>query len=102
MNCGRNSKKFRIGKRLINVDGCLPILLKVLNENKQRTTLASCCGHGKYHPSIVVKLPGFQYPLEIFSGEFILRKSRFYIKDTNGFYFIPEALSHMGLKKGKQ
>lgn len=87
--CKRNSKQVRVGERIIKVDSCLPIILKLLNDNPDVKTLASCCGHGKYHPSIVAKIKGFDFPIEIFSGEFIRRKKRFYTKDKEGFYYIP-------------
>jgi len=54
-------------------------------------TLASCCGHGKYPMTIVIKgILG--YPLEIFSNKTILRKKKFYKKDKDGYYFIPETI----------
>lgn len=78
------------------IDKCMNQLirsLKVLGV----TTLASCCGHGKYPMSVVVAfnlqsfLDGF-HPWELFTGKTIARKSRFYVKDKRGIYFIPETL----------
>jgi hypothetical protein len=97
--CKRNSKRSRIGKKIIRVDGCLPVLLRLLNDNPSVKTLASCCGHGKYHPSVVARIEGFDFPTEIFSGTFIQRKKRFYVKDKWGFYYIPEALRCMSRKR---
>jgi hypothetical protein len=92
ISCKRNSRQVRIGKRIIRVDSCLAILIEILNADSSVRTLASCCGHGKYHASIVAEMEGFDFPVEIFSGQFIHhRKKRFYVRDENGFYYIPEA-----------
>ena len=58
-------------------------------------TLACCCGHGKYPMTIVIdagREPGKVIPQEIFSGIFIPRKKRFYIKTKAGHYVIPESI----------
>lgn len=87
----------QIGKRIIKVDSCLPVLLRLLNDNPDVKTLSSCCGHGKYHPSIIAKIKRYSYPIEIFSGKFIHdRKKRFYVKDKDGFYYVPEATHGFG------
>ena len=51
-------------------------------------TLASCCGHGKYPKTIVIERNGQN--IEYFSGIVIPRKRRFYRKDSEGIYYIPE------------
>jgi len=53
-------------------------------------TLASCCGHGKYPETIVVKTIYGMF--EWNSGVKIPRKKRFYIKDSEGIYYIPEVM----------
>jgi len=91
--CKRNSRQVMIGKRIIRVDSCLSVLVRLLNDNPDAKTLASCCGHGKYHPSIVVRIKGFDFPIELFSGVVMWRrKKRFYVKDKEGFYYIPETI----------
>jgi hypothetical protein len=55
-------------------------------------TLACCCGHGIYPETIVIKDPDFG-PIEIYSHTEIPRKCRFYKRDTNGVFFIPEVQS---------
>jgi len=54
-------------------------------------TLAHCCGHGKYPETIVVDSPSGAYELN--TGVKIPRKRRFYRKDAEGFYYIPEVCS---------
>ncbi len=51
-------------------------------------TLGSCCGHKKYPMTIVVKDYAGIY--EIISGVDIPRKKKFYKKDKQGYYYIPE------------
>jgi hypothetical protein len=55
-------------------------------------TYGSCCGHGKYPPSIIKKnLMGVYY--DAFSGVVIPRKTRFYLKDKKGYYYLPEVMA---------
>jgi len=92
----RNSKKtpFRSGEGIIykKVDKCLSGLLCFINGNTSFKTLGSCCGHGRYPVSIVCKSP-FGFIVEICSGKIIPRTRKFYKKDENGYYYIPEMVS---------
>ena len=56
-------------------------------------TLASCCGHWKYPKTIIVEHNTNNQPIDIFSLIFIPRKNKFYKKDNEGFYYIPEVLN---------
>ena len=70
------------------IDDCMLSLLNVIHSTNKET-FACCCGHLKYHQTIVMKLlDGTVY--EFNSRVFIPRKKRFYVKDKQGFYFIPE------------
>lgn len=57
--------------------------------------LACCCGHGKYPPTVVIDvgLNDMQYPVEIFSGKRIFRLTKFYKRDKQGYYYIPETVA---------
>jgi hypothetical protein len=55
-------------------------------------TVGCCCGHGKYPMTILVKYSQDDFPIEICSDTQIFRKRKFYVKDKNGYYFIPETL----------
>ncbi len=63
-------------------------------------TLSCCCGHGKYKMSVVVNF-GFSklLPVEIFSGIELFRKKKFYKRDKQGVYYIPECVN---AKQGEQ
>ena len=54
--------------------------------------LACCCGHGRYPMSIVYYIPLLKVNFELFSGRVIPRKKRFYKKDKQGYYYIPEVI----------
>jgi len=85
----RSSTKICIDGKMIKVDDCIvDEIYKWMNFGF--VTLGSCCGHGKYPKTIVVK--DNRMGLEVFSGKIIPRKKRFYRKDKNGFYYIPEAI----------
>jgi len=84
------------------IDPCLKEIIKWLNQKHK--TVSSCCGHGKYPPSIIVKEYGKingrrqVYFKEIFSGNILRIKKdsldkdpkKFYKRDKQGYYFIPE------------
>lgn len=54
--------------------------------------LACCCGHNKYPMSIVLGI-GEDMRYDLVSGKYIPRKQKFYKKDKQGYYFIPEAIN---------
>lgn len=86
------------------IDPCMRNLIKWLNQ-KHKTVL-SCCGHGKYPMTVIVKeydkIKGKRVILfrEIFSGKVLRIKKdplepdpkKFYKRDNEGYYFIPETL----------
>lgn len=86
------------GNYPILVDSCLAEELKNLNDTCGYKTLASCCGHGKYKKTIIVISKNHRRPIpfEINSGKPLTTKDgkpitrKFYIKDDEGHYFIPE------------
>lgn len=72
------------------IDECMKNIL----EHVHGRVVSCCCGHGKYPMTIVKKmgLSNNPYMLEIVSGKVIPRKSRFYKKDKEGYYYIPEVV----------
>jgi len=78
------------------IDSCIMSVISEINADSQYRTLASCCGHGKYATTIVVRDTLHNQNFEWFSKLMIpLRyandkiRRRFYIKDTHGYYFLP-------------
>jgi len=74
----------------IRIDPCMKKILIPIRDSGIRT-LACCCGHNKYPMTIVYETS--TGPEEWFSGVKIPRKKRFYVKDSEGFYYIPEVCS---------
>lgn len=64
--------------------------LSIIFKHNGFKILACCCGHNKYPMSIVYRIPIMKTNYELFSGKVIPRKSRFYVKDKQGYYYIPE------------
>ena len=74
------------------IDPCMRPLIKWLKK-KEYKTLACCCGHGKYPMTIVVKSKVFNNGAwELLTETWIPRTKRFYKKDKQGYYYIPEVL----------
>ena len=70
-------------------------LLKILNIHGIKT-VGSCCGHGKYNMSIIVKSYGINERVyDLISDITIPREERFYVKDKEGFYYIPEVVQKL-------
>ena len=74
------------------IDPCMRSFIRNLNQgfNNTYTILACCCGHGKYPMSIVVRNKRGTI-FELISNRDIPRIRRFYKRDKQGHYFIPEA-----------
>lgn len=70
------------------LDFCIKNLIYVLN-NYGIKTIGCCCGHGKYNISIIYRSPNNKV-WDLVSGIEIHRKKRFYLKDKEGYYYIPE------------
>ena len=89
------------------IDPCMNRLINFINTHPSVKTLASCCGHGKYSMSIVIKYKDTTVSRdgtkqrnvwkkrEMLSGIELKHKSRFYVKDNQGFYFIPEVTDRL-------
>jgi len=77
----------------VRVDACLKNLIPFIDSLLKNCFLvACCCGHGKYPMTIVVRYASGRIR-EILSGTDIPRTRRFYKKDKDGFYYIPETIS---------
>ena len=83
------------------IDDCMQGTIKILQMAGVKT-LGCCCGHKKYPMTIVADIiiepltP--PKPVEIFSGKIIPRKRRFYKKDKQGYYYIPEVVEKLNKK----
>lgn len=76
------------------IDPCMREVIRNLQKLKIRT-LSCCCGHGKYPMTLIVNIGlSKQLALEIFSGIQIERKKRFYKRDKQRYYFIPEVVKN--------
>ena len=83
-------KKVDHGKNPNNrIDKCMRPLIKLLEKDGYKNIVACCCGHCKYPMTIIVKLSNGLHQ-ELFTGIHILRKKKFYKRDDEGYYYIPE------------
>ena len=83
-------KKKQIKYCQTEIDECLRDKIKALNKEGKKT-YACCCGHGKYPMTIVMQdKAGLFY--DLISGAIILRRRKFYKKDKDGYYYIPETV----------
>lgn len=76
------------------IDKCLIPTINRLNNTTNLRCLASCCGHGIYNPTIVVKDKTGNI-FEFYSDKPLTpkKRNRYYKKDKKGFYFIPEVIN---------
>jgi len=79
------------------IDECMITLMNNLNLSwnyKVSRIVACCCGHGKYPMTIVIEINDKEKTkMELFTDKIIPRKKRFYKKDKEGYYYIPEVTS---------
>lgn len=80
------------------IDKCMRNLIEFIEDNSNTIeVLACCCGHGRYDMSIVV-LSSEEDIFDLMSGISIPRQGRFYVKDKQGYYYIPEVVPKRNLK----
>jgi len=84
-----NKPRLTKGSAASRIDPCMKNIIIFL-EDRGVKTLACCCGHKKYPVTIVADIGGCNK--EIFSWKNIPRKKRFYQRDKQGYYYIPETL----------
>ena len=84
--------KFANNGKHSRIDKCIKHLIANLKVHGV-ATVASCCGHGKYPMSIIVmSLKSTREHFDMVSNTTIPRKSRFYKRDKQGYYYIPEVV----------
>lgn len=71
----------------LRIDRGMAFVIDLLNSRGIKT-LGCCSGHGKYKTTIIIKER--EVIKELITGIEIPREKRFYVKDKEGFYFIPE------------
>lgn len=75
------------------VDACLVDQIKILNKTLKLKTVASCCGHGVFHATILLKSSSGVVIDHFSKVQIPSEKKRFnnyYKKDKEtGFYYIP-------------
>lgn len=87
----RNSTKVIINNKFVRIDKCMGHLIEFINQQKGIKTVACCCGHHIYPMSIIVRdKTGFIW--DLMSIKKIPRIKRFYRKDKDGYYYIPEVM----------
>ena len=76
------------------IDPCLRHKIELINESEVWKTLSSCCGHNKYPETIVIMnrttKKVFEYNTKIFLSKGKRKGNRYYRKDQQGYYYIPE------------
>ncbi len=73
------------------IDPCMRNLIKFVND-QEIETVACCCGHGKYPMTIIVAYRRLGSFWELLSDTEVPRKKKFYKKDKQGYYYIPEVV----------
>jgi hypothetical protein len=77
-------------KKRARIDNELRDLIDAINASPNYKTVASCCGHNRYHPTIFIKDRNGHY-FEFFSRLPItprkLRTLTFYVRDGEGFFY---------------
>jgi hypothetical protein len=86
---GETAEIITLDGKSISVDKCMQERVQRLND-KGTKTRGCCCGHGKYYPTIILSSNSPEAVIELYSGIIIWRTKRFYKKDANGYYYIPE------------
>ena len=87
--CDKRSSVSRIIRgKAVRLDSCIADKILEMNE-RLFLTVGSCCGHGRYPETIVLKNRNGEAS-EYNAWVEIPRSRRFYVSDAEGFYYIPE------------
>ena len=76
------------------IDKCMRVLIENLQEEIPCEILACCCGHGRYPMTIIVR--NDDEVVDLCSNTIVPRKRRFYKKDKQGYYYVPEVVNAKG------
>lgn len=78
------------------IDPCLLPIINRINSVKGQRTIASCCGHGRYCPTILIENIDTGeihelYSHKKFNGKYNngKKRKRFYKYDKRGYYYLP-------------
>jgi len=88
----------RSSTRRIRLDKCMCSLIQSLSFNGYYT-YGCCCGHGKYPMTIVCGNVHRERMFDLISGVDIPRNTRFYKKDKQGYFYIPESIKGDKVRK---
>nr|MDO8114951.1 hypothetical protein [Candidatus Sigynarchaeota archaeon] len=71
------------------IDRCLVEAIEQINAGGEFHTIASCCGHGRYPPTIIVRDRNGHY-YEYVSKQLVdkAKRHRYYRRDPFGFYYV--------------
>ena len=87
--------KFNPKNESRRMDPCIIKLIEFIKvKGGKIQPIASCCGHGKYPMTIVVR-NDLGHIWELLSHKAIWRKKRFYKRDKQGYYYIPEEVHNL-------
>lgn len=79
-------------EKLIEIERIGRMMNRRIARRHKLKIVACCCGHGKYPETVIVQNAELQKDLR--SGVYIPRKVKFYKKDKQGYYFIPEVIEY--------
>lgn len=77
------------------IDKCMRNFISTLNIlllEQSLSIVGCCCGHKKYPMTIIVRDSFSGKVFDLVSGVTIPRKKKFYKRDKQGYYYIPETL----------
>lgn len=82
------------------IDKCMRKFIEHLEVSlkKDYKILACCCGHKKYPMTIIIE-DDYKKRFDLVSGIYINRKRKFYKRDKQGYYYIPEVNKIRGWTK---
>lgn len=84
------------------IDPCIAEFVSNLSSSLRKGVelFGSCCGHGKYSMTLVVRTKDGVY--DLVSGVKIPRRRKSYKKDDQGYYYIPEVVEYYKNKKRRK
>lgn len=84
--------KFVNNTKRSRIDRCMKNLIEFIDDHSNVIeVVACCCGHFKYPITIIIKAENGKF-YDLMSSKTIPRTRRFYKKDKEGYYYVPEVV----------
>lgn len=81
------------------IDPCMRRLIRLIDSHPSIKVMMCCCGHGRYNMTIIIRYvrdvqdKKVWLVRELLSGIELPKRTKYYKRDKDGYYYIPECVN---------